>query len=395
MLCLFAPPAHAAARAFQDALAAHRRDTGIGEDILPLRIGLPDDPHTPAVALCFDALPPDDWRPPHRHVIPVIATADAAGRLPDRLREYNAFITQRHGDHWAVDLFDEATSLIWLPHRPKRVFLSYVRRESAGAARQLHDALVRDGYRVFLDQLSVDIGAPFQQAIHRDIADTDAVILLATRSFAERPYVVEEITSALTRRVGVLAIRWPDDTTPPADAAARERRQRRDAILDGMFAQDTLIRLDPADFRRRGTEATRQLRSRVIDTIREAIRRRRLVEVRRRIEDLLPIAADLFGPRRTPGDRLGEFVYGETGEHLVALCPYRPTHLDLHRLHRRARALDPTPHEVTCLHAEGIPDDPDITALTWLVEDRRPSAPHHYRIRAHAYAAPPITGVTP
>lgn len=385
MLCIFAPPDHAHARAFRDALTAHREDTGIAEDILPLRDGLPDDPHTPAVALCFDHLPPDDWRAPHRHVIPVITTVDDGGRLPDRLREYNAFIIDRHGARWAVDLFDEATSLIWLPHRPKRVFLSYVRRESGPIANQLHDALVRDGYRVFLDQWAVGTGAAFQPAIHRDIADTDAVILLATRSFAGRRYVVEEINSALSRRVGVLAVRWPEE---PTDEAAR---QRRDAILNEMIPAENRITLAPADFRRGRSEASRLLRTRTLQTIREAIRRRRLVEIRRRIEDLLPIATHLFGAARSPGNRLGEFVFGDNRDHLVALCPYRPTHLDLHRLHRRARELAPVPHEVTCLHAEpyrspdntSVPEDADITALTWLIEDRRPSAPHHYRIRSH------------
>lgn len=394
MLCLFAPLNHPNARAFREALAAHRQDTGIGESILPLHIGSPDDPHTPAVALCFDVVPPDDWCQPHRHVIPVIQTVDHGARLPEDLREFNAFIIDRHGPHWPINLFDEATSLIWLPHRPKRVFLSYVRRESAGVARQLHDALVRDGYRVFLDEWTVGVGASFQRAIYRDIADTDAVILLATRSFAEREYVVKEINSALTRRVGVLTVCWPQRRM--LASGDDQTRNYRDALLQLTLDRQTFIPLKAKDFTRARDETHRRLMPAVIDEICHAVRRRRLVEIRRRIESLLPIADTTFGPHRTPGNRLGEFTYGETGEYLVALCPYRPTHLDLHRLHCRALELTPTPHEVTCLHAEGIRDDPEIVALTWLIEDDRPRAPKRYRIKSHTYAlTTPLSGDTP
>ena len=68
--------------------------------------------------------------------------------------------------------------ILGLVEEERKVFLSYVRRDSTPIALQLHRALVEAQFDVFLDRFAVPPGANFQKQLDEDIGDKAFVVLL-------------------------------------------------------------------------------------------------------------------------------------------------------------------------------------------------------------------------
>ena len=92
----------------------------------------------------------------------------------------------------------------------RKVFISYRRQDSANVAWQLHQALVRAHYNVFLDVASIDGGENFPNKISYCLNDADLFILLNTNGINNSSAVQDEITQINQHGCGVFQIIWPD-----------------------------------------------------------------------------------------------------------------------------------------------------------------------------------------
>ena len=166
-------------------------------------------------------------------VLPVIRSSDphpVEEMLPARIRHLNAV---DWNDNRALALAT-MMRLLGLVEDERRVFLSYVRRDSARVAEQLHRELQERQFDVFLDRFTVPPGADFQRRLTEDLADRAFLLLLESDGTRDSEWVQYEINYALTHRIGTLAVTMPNvakDREAPIDEAFRYRLSAGD--LDG------------------------------------------------------------------------------------------------------------------------------------------------------------------
>ena len=91
----------------------------------------------------------------------------------------------------------------------RRAFISYCRKESAGVARQLFEALAHQGFNVYLDTASTRPGVDFQKTIINRLNEDDVIVLLDTPGINGSKWVREEITWINRFGTGVLQVIWP------------------------------------------------------------------------------------------------------------------------------------------------------------------------------------------
>ena len=97
----------------------------------------------------------------------------------------------------------------------RKLFISYRRTDSAKIANQLFDALNRRNYDTFLDDYSIAAAQDFQEELNHRLSDCDVLIQLYTENFSKSQWCQEEITNANQKRIGVLAIIWPNQKLDP------------------------------------------------------------------------------------------------------------------------------------------------------------------------------------
>lgn len=96
-------------------------------------------------------------------------------------------------------------------HIDSPVFISYSRKEQSFVER-LENSLRQQGLTIWIDTASLTPGtADWEQAIRQGIAYCHAVILVASPSSRESPYVKDELTLAQANGKGVLPV-WATGT---------------------------------------------------------------------------------------------------------------------------------------------------------------------------------------
>ena len=103
---------------------------------------------------------------------------------------------------------------LFLKKGSRKIFISYKRDESQAIADQLHDTLIRYGYDVFLDTVSIKKGDDFQKELKHRMADSDVVLLLNTSSYLCSEWTEQELQSAQAAKIGILHLDWPDAHIP-------------------------------------------------------------------------------------------------------------------------------------------------------------------------------------
>jgi len=95
----------------------------------------------------------------------------------------------------------------------RRIFISYLRKETSAIADQLFVELTKKGYDVFLDRYSVSVGTVFQDQLMQDIDDKSVVILLHSAGVSHKAsyWVEQEIARIKQYRVGLLTLQIPDN----------------------------------------------------------------------------------------------------------------------------------------------------------------------------------------
>lgn len=104
-------------------------------------------------------------------------------------------------------LASTALALATLDEKPG-VFVSYVRRDARTAADDIHDALVRAGYRVFLDRFTGTQGRVFPHELAEAMADHGLVLLLETPSVFDSDWTKWELAFARRYRLGPIAVNF-------------------------------------------------------------------------------------------------------------------------------------------------------------------------------------------
>ena len=126
--------------------------------------------------------------------------------------------------------------MLGLAERERKVFLSYLRRESTPLAIQLHTALAQARFDVFLDRFTVDPGEDFQARLDEDLGDKAFVTVLESPGIRTSKWVQHEIAYAQSHRIGVVALTLPgtadDQLFPTVDDAFRLRLTAADMLGD-------------------------------------------------------------------------------------------------------------------------------------------------------------------
>lgn len=174
-------------------------------------------------------------------VLPVYRSSDAervAAMLPRRITHLNAVDWDQNRPLALAALL----RLLGLVEDERRVFLSYVRRDAAGIAEQLHRALQERQFDVFLDRFSVPPGDDFTRRLTEDLADKAFMLLLESNGVRESRWVQYEITYALSHRLAVLATTLPgvdEASFAPVDEAFRYRLTSND--IEGQELTDVAL----------------------------------------------------------------------------------------------------------------------------------------------------------
>ena len=166
-------------------------------------------------------------------VLPVIRASDE-GSVRDSLPAQIAHLNAVDWDRDRAFAVATIMRMLGLVEDERRLFLSYVRRDTADVAGQLHRALQERQFDVFLDRFSVPPGDDFQRRLTEDLADKAFMLLLESDGVRDSPWVQHEISYALTHRIGVLAVTMPNvaaDREAPVEEAFRFRLSSDD--LDG------------------------------------------------------------------------------------------------------------------------------------------------------------------
>jgi hypothetical protein len=152
-----------------------------------------------------------DWlrsAPGHARVIPVVlAPANFALAVPVQRAvptlAYCTFANWQSASQVAGLVLEAAMGR----GRPA-AFISYVRTEARQAADDLHDALGRHGYRVFLDRFAGTPGRAFPREIVEEMAEMGVVVALETPSLLQARWTRWEIALARLYGIGLIALNF-------------------------------------------------------------------------------------------------------------------------------------------------------------------------------------------
>lgn len=248
-------------------------------------------------------------------VLPVIQSSAAVpvrDMLPDRIRQLNAV-------DWDDDrplAIATILRLLGLVEDERRVFLSYVRGDSAKVAEQLHRELQKRQFDVFLDRFTVPPGDDFQRRLTEDLADKAFLLLLESDGIRDSQWVQYEINYALSHRIGVLAVTMP------------KLAKNRHAAVDEAFR----LRLDASDLQ------NGQLKSETLRALLERIELSHASALRRRREQLLGSLIDHLEASGCSWDPLTEWaIIARATDHIPSafqVVPRTPRVDDLRALDR-------------------------------------------------------------
>jgi len=175
------------------------------------------NPKTSTVGLFFGGDPIPSWTRPTAladtdPIIPIVSDLTRCDtELPSEASIFNAMPTN---DPSAALKIAAATAecLGLLPSR-RRVFLSYRRDESTPVALQLHAALSKAQFDVFLDTHEIRPGAVFQNSLMHSLSDCDVLVMLDTPKYVDSKWATMELLRANELNCAVLRLGWPSVVT--------------------------------------------------------------------------------------------------------------------------------------------------------------------------------------
>lgn len=121
-------------------------------------------------------------------------------------------ISALHAEDWASEeskITRHLLTMLGLAERERRLFVSYVQRDSTEMALQITDSLNRSQFDVFLDRLSLLPGEDYASRIARDLNDKAFVLLLESANISQSKWVRREVMYALAHNIEVLSVTRP------------------------------------------------------------------------------------------------------------------------------------------------------------------------------------------
>jgi hypothetical protein len=142
-------------------------------------------------------------------VLPLVpSTTNYKSFVPSALSGINGFVWDgsQSSKEAAASVLLEGLALL---RKSRRLFISYLRKETSNIAIRLFEFFERHGFDVFLDTHSVRPGEPFQDVLWHRMADTDVVVALDSPEFPTSYWTSEEISRASLTNIQVLQVLWP------------------------------------------------------------------------------------------------------------------------------------------------------------------------------------------
>lgn len=140
-------------------------------------------------------------------IIPIVSDlARCSAELPNELSHLNAM---KFSPETVSAIAVATLECLGLLHKQRRVFLSYVRKETRAAALQIHDSLCARQFDVFLDTHDVRPGQHFQDALWHRLCDSDVMVMLDSPNYFERRWTREEFGKANLKKAAILRVAWP------------------------------------------------------------------------------------------------------------------------------------------------------------------------------------------
>jgi hypothetical protein len=152
-------------------------------------------------------------------IIPVVRDlANFKAQTPPQLHPINGLMLD--GSTATLDrVINTVLEALQLLRRRRRLFVSYARKDSRGAAKQLFGSLAECGFDVFLDTHSTPAAINFQNQLWHSMVDSDLVVLLDTNGFEDSRWCRAEYERADALSIGVVRVIWPDKKIDPAKDA--------------------------------------------------------------------------------------------------------------------------------------------------------------------------------
>ena len=258
---------------------------------------------------------------------------------------------------WSVDIGEQVPAVlqaIGLSPSSNRLFISYVRNDSAAIAEQLFSALTEAGFDVFLDRWSVPVGAAFQERLKQDLCDKSMVIFINSVDVPNSYWVQQEIALIKTYRLGLLELRLPG-ASPRPDI---DQEQVEVVAPSALTPSDDSYRVGSKSL----TDAALAALVGVIKVVHGRALHRRRYQL---IDNFAAAIAASSSSASALAD--GSFLFSATatrGEVVVGLTARPPDLPDFSSLHRRGNVggqragylVSPTPFFIADRHA----------AMTWL-----------------------------
>jgi hypothetical protein len=145
-------------------------------------------------------------------ILPLVPTLEHfIEKVPAELAGINGFVWDgaAAAEEAAAAVLLEGLALL---RRSRRLFISYLRRETSSVAIRLFEFLEEHGFDVFLDTHSVRPGEMFQEILWHRLSDTDVVIALDSPQFDTSRWTMEELVKANLTHILVLQVLWPGKT---------------------------------------------------------------------------------------------------------------------------------------------------------------------------------------
>lgn len=146
-------------------------------------------------------------------IIPVVEDENEFHEhIMERLHHINAFIWKSPK---ADDLLtNEILEILDITDQNRKVFISYRRTDGINIAEQLFDGLHRRRFDVYKDNYSIHVGTDFQKRLFEALEEKAFLVLIESPEVHESTWVEEEITYAREHHMGIIVLRWADNSNP-------------------------------------------------------------------------------------------------------------------------------------------------------------------------------------
>ena len=147
------------------------------------------------------------------------------------------------------------------------VFVSYVHDDARDVAGQFFHVLSERGYAVFLDRFSGVPGDDFVDLISEELANKACLLALETPNYGASPWCQQEVATAITREMGMIAVDLPGTKRTFPEFAHRYNAEHallnnsKLSQVDVINACDAFERWFPHQISRRPRHLDRSLRS--------------------------------------------------------------------------------------------------------------------------------------